>query len=122
MPRRILLVDDDQQVREMFTTLLAENGYAVSEAKDGRIAIREMLREPADLVITDMLMPKMDGVETIMALRRSYPDVKIIAISENGLGPAENFLKIASKLGACKTFAKPLNSQQLLTAIRELIG
>jgi CheY-like chemotaxis protein len=122
MPQRILLVDDDKQVREMFAPLLTENGYTVSEAENGRIAMEEMLRQPADLVITDMLMPEMDGVETIVALRRSYPDVKIIVISENGLGPAENFLKIASKLGARKTFAKPLDPQQLLTAVRELLG
>jgi DNA-binding response OmpR family regulator len=122
MPQRILLVDDDKQVREMLTALLAENGYAVSEAKNGRVAMEEMLRQPANLVITDMVMPEMDGVETMVALRRSHPEVKVIAISENRLGPAENFLKIASKLGARKTFAKPLDPQQLLTAVRELLG
>ena len=122
MPQRILLVEDDSQLRKSLALLLSQHGFEVSEAENGRTAMQQMLQKPADLVVTDMLMPKMDGVETIVALRRSYPGTKIIAISEHGLGPAENFLKIASKLGAQKTFAKPLVPEKLTEAVRELLG
>ena len=122
MPQQILLVEDDHHLRRMWARLLSQNGMEVTEAENGRAAMDQMLRKPADLVITDMVMPEMDGVETIVALRRSYPGVKIIAISEGGFSPAENCLKIAHKLGAQKTFAKPLVPQQLLEAIRELLA
>lgn len=122
MSRPILLVEDDSQLRSAISRLLSEHGFDVSEAENGRAAMQHMLRNPADLVITDMVMPEMDGVETIVALRRHYPGVKLIAISEGGFGPAENYLKIAGKLGAHKTFAKPLVPQELIGAIRELLG
>lgn len=122
MSQRILLVEDDAYLRKMWARLLCEHGLEVTEAENGRDAMQQMSQKPADLVITDMVMPEMDGVETIVALRRGYPGIKIIAISEGGFGPAENCLKIAHKLGAQKTFAKPLVPQQLLEAIRELLS
>jgi DNA-binding response OmpR family regulator len=122
MSQQILLVEDDPRLRKMWARILSQHGLEVTEAENGRAAMEHMLRKPANLVITDMVMPEMDGVETIVALRQSYPGVKIIAISEGGFGPAENCLKIANKLGAQKTFAKPLVLQQLLEAIRELLG
>lgn len=122
MSQQILLVEDDAHLRKMWAGLLSQHGLEVTEAENGRAAMEQMLRKPADLVITDMVMPEMDGVETIVALRRGYPGTKIIAISEGGFGTSENCLKIADKLGAQKTFAKPLVPEQLLEAIRELLG
>ena len=122
MSQQILLVEDDPHLRKKWAQLLSKNGLEVIEAENGRAAMEHMSRKPADLVITDMVMPVMDGVETIVALRRGYPDVKIIAISEGGFGPAENCLKIAHKLGAQKTFSKPLVPQRVLEAIQELLG
>lgn len=122
MSQPILLVEDDSQLRKTIARLLSEHGFDVSEAENGRGAMQQMLRKPAGLVITDMVMPEMDGVETIVALRRHYPGIKLIAISEGGFSPAENCLKIARKLGAHKTFAKPLVPQELIDAIQELLG
>lgn len=69
-----------------------------------------------------MIMPEMDGMEIIVALRRIYPEVKIIAVSESGRGPAENSLRIARGPGAHKTLEKPLDPQQLISAVQEVFG
>ena len=122
MSQQILLVEDDHHLRSTWARLLSQHGLEVTEAENGSIAMEQMSQKPADLVITDMVMPVMDGVETIVALRRGYPGIKIIAISEGGFGMAEDCLKIANKLGAQRTFAKPLVPRQLLEAIRELLG
>src|SRR5579862_2914796 len=79
MSQQILLVEDDTYLRKMWARLLSQHGLEVVEAENGRAAMEQMLRKPADLVITDMVMPEMDGVETIVALRRGYPGIKIIA-------------------------------------------
>ena len=122
MPQRILLVDDDEPTRELFARLLAQRGYQVAEAGNGRTALEQMQQKPAELVITDMIMPEMDGMEFVVALRRVYPGVKIIAMAESGLGPAENSLKIARALGAHKTLVKPLDPEQLISAVQEVLG
>jgi|SRR3954471_19255892 CheY-like chemotaxis protein len=122
MALRILLVEDDNSTRKLFAQLLEHHGYEVSQAENGRAAMQQMQRQPANLVITDMIMPVMDGVDTIVAVRREYPDVKIIAVSESGFSPAENCLKIARALGSHRTLTKPLDPRELLNTIRELVG
>jgi CheY-like chemotaxis protein len=94
----------------------------VAQAPNGRLALQHMEQQPAQVVVTDMLMPDMDGVETILALRRVYPDVKIIAISGGGINSAENYLTIARTLGTHKVFDKPFDPLELLKAIQESIG
>jgi len=83
----------------------------------------KMHREnPMDLVITDIIMPEKEGLEIITEFRREYPSVKLIAISGGGrIGPA-NYLKMAKLLGAERTFAKPVDTSQLLSAIEELLA
>ena len=122
MPQRIVLVDDDEPTRELFAKLLTQRGYMVTQAGNGRAALDQMGQKPAELVITDMIMPEMDGMEIIVAVRRIYPGVKIIAVAESGLGPAENSLKIARALGAHKTLVKPLDAEQLISAVQEVLG
>ncbi len=122
MASRILLVEDDKNVSTLIARLLAQHGYIVIEAENGRIAMERMSQQRADLVITDMIMPEMDGVETILAVRRFHPSVKIIAIAESGFNPAENSLKIARMLGSHKTLTKPIAPDELLDAVEELIG
>lgn len=122
MPQRILLVEDDEPTRKILAKLLAQHGYKVAEASNGRAAMDQIQHTPTELVITDMMMPEMDGMEMIVSLRRIYPGVKIIAISESGLGPAENSLKIARALGAQKTLVKPLDAEHLISAVQEVLG
>jgi len=122
MARRVLIVEDDKPSRKMCAQLLKQGGYEVLEAENGRVAMEQLLRYTVDLVVTDMIMPVMDGVETILAIRRLYPDVKIIAMGASGLGPSESCLKIARALGSHKTVIKPLISEEFLRAVQELVG
>ncbi|HUT22857.1 MAG TPA: response regulator [Sumerlaeia bacterium] len=119
---RILVVDDDDQVRAFIAQLLLRQGYQVVEASDGAQAIRLFREEPADLIITDLIMPEKEGIETIAELRRDYPHVKIIAMSGGGrVGPV-SYLQLASKLGAKRTFAKPFDPIEMLRAVREMLA
>jgi len=122
MTQRILLIEDYEPLRRALAKLLSQAGYEVKEAWNGQVAMQEMLRQPADLVITDMIMPEMDGAEVISSLRRIYPAVKIIAISGGGISSAETHLAIARALGAHRVLSKPLDSQNLLEVVRVLVG
>jgi CheY-like chemotaxis protein len=119
---RILLVEDDADLRNTLACVLTQSGYEVAEAPNGRLALQHMEQQPAEIVVTDMLMPEMEGVETIMAIRRTYPSVKVIAISGGGINSGESYLAIARVLGTHKILSKPFVPLELLEAIRELIG
>jgi DNA-binding response OmpR family regulator len=93
----------------------------VIEASDGRAGLRHYLLAPMDLVITDLLMPEQEGMETIQAMRRVHPQVKIIAISGGGQTGRLDFLEAAAVLGAQRTLRKPFRPRELLTAVRELM-
>jgi CheY-like chemotaxis protein len=120
---RILLVEDDEAVREILRKALVSAGYDVEEASDGAIALAAYYRQPPDLVITDLVMPEKDGLETIRELRRVNPAVKIIAMSGGGrtLGPGQLYLESARLFGALKILAKPFTSSALLKAVSELL-
>jgi YesN/AraC family two-component response regulator len=120
--KRLLIIDDDFFVRDMLERLMRKAGFDVSTAENGADALRLHRHNPADLVITDILMPEKEGLETITEFRRSFPGVKVIAISGGGrIGPA-NYLKMAKLLGADRTFAKPVDTSQLLSAVEELLA
>ena len=78
---RILVIDDDNEVREMICTLLARQGHEVTQAADGQAGIHSYRNHPVDLIITDLFMPVKEGLETIVDLRREFPNLRIIAIS-----------------------------------------
>ncbi len=119
---RILIVDDNEQVRGMFQAFFQTAGYEVDVAWDGQVAVERYHAQPADLVITDIVMPIKDGVQAIMELWRDFPDVKVIAVS--GSPQADNptaCLECAEIFGAMRTFTKPVNLQELLGAVEELL-
>ncbi len=119
---RILLIDDDAIAREILKTLFEDVGYEVQEAADGLQGTNLFRENPADLVITDIVMPQKEGIETIMDLRREFPAVKIIAISGGGERlTRESCLQAAELAGARRTFAKPINVLDLLNAMSELL-
>ncbi len=119
--KRILVVDDDHQGRAMLRETLVRSGYAVAEAPDGEEALKCFLTDSIDLVITDLIMPEKEGIETISDLRKVNPDVKIFAISGGGrIGP-EDYLSVARKSGAIRTFRKPLDRKAILRAIKEVL-
>jgi YesN/AraC family two-component response regulator len=119
---KVLLVEDDPQVRFMLRETLQQEGYDVREAINGKEGLALFRESPADLVITDIIMPEKDGVEAIHALRREAPEVKIIAISGGSANiNGDHLLKTASKLGASRTFGKPVDMAELLEAVQEIV-
>ena len=118
----ILVIDDDDQFRGMLRETLEHAGYKVADAANGKEGIRLYREKPADLVITDPIMPEKEGIETIKELKRDFPEVKIIAISGGGRGAPEDYLHMAKKLGAQYAFAKPVEREDLLEAVKEIIG
>jgi DNA-binding response OmpR family regulator len=118
---RILVVDDEVQIRTMLRQLLERSGYDVADAPDGKVGMELQSEEPADLVVVDILMPSKDGIETIKELARDFPEVKIIAISGGGVLPQQEYLAMAEGLGAMCTLTKPIEGEELLEAIRELL-
>ena len=121
MKPRVLVIEDDEQLRQTLGRLLTRAGYETIEAENGRSGMQQMSQSPADVVITDMIMPDMEGVETILAVRRNYPVAKIMAISGGGRSSAESYLKIARELGVHKILTKPLMPWEFLAAVHDLV-
>jgi DNA-binding NtrC family response regulator len=118
---RILLIDDDDQFRRMLRMVLEHDGYIVEEAHNGRQGVASCRAAPAALVITNILMPEQEGLETIRILQREFPAVKIIAISGGGQRGNLDFLTVAQKLGAWTTLRKPFAMRELRTAVGEAL-
>ena len=120
---RILVIDDDEAIRQLLRAWLERSGYEVAEAANGAEGCEAFRKEPADLVVTDIIMPEKEGLETMVELRNEYPDVKIIAISGGGIEDAEHYLEGARLVGgALRTFTKPLDRKEFIEAVKELLG
>ncbi len=118
---RVLIVDDDEQIRALLQEVMEWAGFDVAVAENGRVAMRLQGQHPAALVITDLIMPEQEGLETITRLRKIYKDIKIIAISGGGrIGP-EAYLPAALELGADRIFSKPFDVQEIVAAARALL-
>lgn len=118
---RILIIDDESQIRSMLRLMLERVGYEVVEAADGMEGIRQYRDNPADLIITDLIMPNKDGIGMIIELKKEFPQVKIIAMSGGGVNRPEGYLDGAKKLGATRTLTKPIDRDEMLTAVRETL-
>jgi DNA-binding NtrC family response regulator len=114
---RILVIDDEVLVRGTLRTALERAGHEVLEARDGKEAIRHQWQTPADLAVTDILMPDSEGLQCIRELRRLDPQIRVIAISGGGQIKAADVLDMARRFGANRTFAKPLDITELLLAV-----
>ena len=117
----VLIIEDDEFVKNMLRQTFKQAGYEVATASNGRIGIQLYQSEPFDIVITDLIMPDMEGIETITHLRKYNPGVKVIAISGGGRNRPDDYLHLASKLGAARTFTKPVDRDELLDAVRQLV-
>ena len=118
----ILIIDDDTEIREVLRQILERAGYEVMEASDGREGLNLYRERQADLIITDIVMPRKDGLETITDLRIEFPGSKIIAISggSRGIG-AHDCLSYVKEFGVSHIFTKPFEHEELFEAIQELL-
>ena len=119
---RILVIDDDPQLRSLLRRCFERRNHEVIEASDGNMGLEVYRSEGADVIITDLIMPGKEGMETIMELRRDFPDSKIIAISGGGRVAPQSYLQLAKGIGASRAFSKPFDLDQILAAVEELAG
>src|ERR1022692_416453 len=118
-PSTLLVIDDDPAVRGFLRQILAGAGYIVVEAGDGRSGMSKIEPHRVDLVITDLVMPEQEGLETLQRLRAERPNLPVIVISGAFGG---SYLKTARRLGATATLAKPIDPETLLRAVRDALA
>lgn len=120
-PLTILVVDDQPIMREVVSQILEDAGHHVRSAGDGVEALRKLGCARYDLMVTDVVMPGMDGIELIAEARRRHPDLRIVAMSAgSGRLSRVNCLGIAERLGAEVVLAKPFDAHALLEAVADL--
>jgi CheY-like chemotaxis protein len=119
---RILIIEDDVALRHVMHAQLERNGHQIAEAGDGRKGLAAYQETVFDLVMTDIIMPGMEGLETVLALKKFSPHVKIIAMSAGGKGNADDYLELAKRFGAHRTLRKPFTSEELLAAVAAELG
>jgi len=118
---RILIIDDDAQVLNVLHFALVHEGYEVLKAYNGKEGIKLYRENPVDLIITDLIMPEKEGIETIRELTVEFPKVKIIAISGGGRVGPEDYLPMAKMFGAKRTLTKPIKRNDLVRAVKEVL-
>lgn len=128
----ILIIDDEEDIRNVLQMILEGDGYDVSIAPNGNVAMDLLRREPVDLLITDIIMPDKDGVSTITEVREYFPEIRIIAISGGGgIDPmaykpeaisTTAYLAAATQAGADLVITKPFERDDLLRAVQNLLG
>ena len=114
----ILIIDDEPNVRLLIRKMLEPDGHIITEASDGIEGIKSYHDNPIDIIITDLIMPEKEGLETIHELKKEYPALKIIAMSGNN----KIHLDTAKLLGAEFVLVKPFKKEELLLTIQELIS
>lgn len=119
---RVLIVDDEPAVRRTVVRFLRRSGFDVDEAEDGAAALKAVANVRPDVVITDVNMPDMDGIELLAALRSGDPELPVIVISGGGVIPKRVLLKNANMLGATFTIAKPFTMDEILEVVSEALG
>ena len=122
MSDQILVIEDDFAVRELILQTLSKAGYEVIAAGDGVEGLNLFREKNPALVITDIVMPQKEGLQTIIELRQESPGVKVIAMSGGGRYCNADYLKLARKFGASRTVSKPFMREEMLTAVRELLA
>jgi CheY-like chemotaxis protein len=119
---RVLVVDDQPAYRRAMLKVLERAGYDTAEAEGGAEGLRQVAAQPVDLVVTDLFMPDMDGLEFMRELARRRPGMKVIAISGGGFMDAGSILAVASTLGAVRTLSKPVDPPQFLSVVAEVLS
>jgi len=118
---RILIIEDDDLLRSVIATALAQLGHTVLQANEGRMGCDLFRTSPSDLVLTDLIMPGQEGIETIMRLRHDYPGLPIVAMS-GGSTRAKSYLAMAAKFGVRRILSKPFTIAELTRTIAEALA
>ncbi len=118
---KILVIEDDHSFRGVLVEMLRKAGYEVSEAEDGNQAISVCEAALPDVVLTDIIMPDKEGLETIQELLKLNPDLRIVAMSGGGRFGPDSYLPLAKKLGAKACLQKPFMRSELLDTIRRVL-
>ena len=122
MAATVLVIDDEPQIRDLLSSILEMEGYTVLVAADGRQGVELYRRQPADVVMTDMIMPEQEGIETIRELLRLNPEVKVVAMSGGGRLEPDTYLELAKRMGAAHTLTKPFSIQDVVETVKQLRG
>ena len=119
---KILVIDDDAAARRMISRVLTDAGHQVVSAGDGVEGMRRFRAEAPDLVITDIIMPEQEGMQTIAEIRGCGSKVAVIAISGGGAGAGTLYLSMAEELGADAALAKPFRPPELLALVEQMLA
>ncbi len=118
---KILIIEDNALSQHTLRRILQSAGYDVVTADNGREGLAAFNKEHPDLIVSDIIMPEKEGIETIMEILRDHPHTKIIAISGGGRMGNTDFLQIAKKLGACDAIAKPFDPEDLIERVQSCL-
>ncbi|MCP9446659.1 MAG: response regulator [Nitrospira sp.] len=112
----ILIVDDEEPIRTFLRRVLEQDGHTVREATNGAVALELYRKDPADLVITDIVMPERDGIDVLLDLTREFLDAKVIAMT--GASGDQHMLRVAKLFGARKVIKKPFAVEEIRRLVR----
>jgi len=119
---RILVIDDEPYILLMLKKMLERVGHKVEMAVNGAEGLEIFRKNPTDLIITDIVMPEKEGLETIRELKKEFPKLKIIAISGGGRIDSKEYLASAKLFGADRIFRKPFKQKEILEAVKEILS
>ena len=117
---RILLLEDAPALRRLLSAVLREDGHAVTESEDGAISYNRNTIDSTDLMLADIDLPRVNGIEAILAARHIKPDLKIIAMSGGGMRDSDDYLNACKDLGATAILEKPFEPDHLVDVVRGL--
>jgi DNA-binding NtrC family response regulator len=118
---RVLVMDDEEDLRKVLVRALESAGHQAYQAENGADGLRQLKAHPVDLVVTDLVMPEMDGLEFMRELGRLRPGMRVIAISGGGIWDKASLLAVAGMLGAVKTLSKPFELREFLALVDEAL-
>ncbi len=120
--KQILLAENDAPLRQALAAYLELAGYSVLQAPDGAQALALYAKHRPAVVVMDMVMPHLEGSEAVILLSKHHPEARILAISGAGQDSGETYLRVAARLGAHATLAKPFHPEALVSAIHQLLS
>ena len=118
----ILVIDDDPAALEAVTIVLEDEGHTTITAADGNAGIQLIGEQPFDLVITDLIMPEKEGIETLMEIKEKHAPLKVMVMSGGERSPDGLYLSIAETVGADGVLAKPFTSSELLGTVNKILA